>query len=305
MSDLSNTKHTAPLARCGPVALLGAGNIGAAMARRLASCGADLLVCDLDPARLAGFDNAGIKTTQSARDCGTRVKTAIIVVASEPQLTAVIDGLLEAPSPRSLSNIVIMSTVSADAITAAARKLAPLDIGLVEAPVSGGANPATAGTLTIMLGGEHVEIAKVRPFIDCLGSNIFHCGSLGSAQQAKILNNILCHANIALMAEVMQLGYQIGIGPETLLPIMEVSTGRNFLTVEHPRTIAHFTAIASSRPVFDGILAITHKDLHMASALARSSPGSYPMIQGLDGLVDTLGDETYENWQAAFKNLSR
>lgn len=281
------------------VAVIGIGNIGASMALRLHSAGFDLTVCDVNPRQLERFGKLGVKTTMDAKDCAA-ITNVLIVVLSEQQLSGVVTELDRAPSSR-LQNLAVMSTVPIDAVKAVSERLGAKGIRVVDAPVSGGAKRAEDGDLTIMAGGTSADIDAMRPIFDALASHVFHCGPVGSGQLVKILNNIVCHANQTLMAEVLNLGMEHGLTLDDVLPVMEVSTGRNSLTADRGKATQLFAGVASDRATFSGILRLLQKDMHIASALASSAKGRYPSIHALSKTIDALNDEAFDNWNSIAK----
>jgi 3-hydroxyisobutyrate dehydrogenase len=109
--------------------------------------------------------------------------------------------------------------------------LLPKGIALIDAPVSGGVERAIKGTLTIMIGSDDPEaLARAKPVLSCVGSTFFEVGKLGSGHAAKALNNILGAGNYALMAEALIVAERYGIEPETLVDIVNVSTGQSFIS---------------------------------------------------------------------------
>ena len=76
----------------------------------------------------------------------------------------------------------------------------------VDAPVSGGVGGAEAGTLTFMVGGSDENFARAKPFLECMGQNIVHCGAVGTGEGAKICNNMLLAISMIGVAETMHLG---------------------------------------------------------------------------------------------------
>ena len=56
---------------------------------------------------------------------------------------------------------------------------------MVDAPVSGGVRGAEAGTLTFMVGGEEEALEAARPYLQCMGKNIVHCGAIGMSNAMK------------------------------------------------------------------------------------------------------------------------
>ena len=59
------------------------------------------------------------------------------------------------------------------------------NLGMLDAPVSGGVSGAEAGSLTFMVGGDKIALEKVLPVLKVMGKNIVHAGASGSGQAAK------------------------------------------------------------------------------------------------------------------------
>ena len=62
---------------------------------------------------------------------------------------------------------------------------------MIDAPVSGGVVGAQESTLTFIVGGAENNVERARPLLEKMGSNIFHAGSNGAGQVAKVCNNML------------------------------------------------------------------------------------------------------------------
>jgi 3-hydroxyisobutyrate dehydrogenase len=107
--------------------------------------------------------------------------------------------------------------------------LARKQIVLLDAPVSGGVPRATSGTLTIMIGGDDpVAVAKAKPVMTSMGKTLFEVGKLGSGHAAKALNNVVAACSYAVLAEALLIAERYGIDQETLVDIVNVSTGQSF-----------------------------------------------------------------------------
>lgn len=278
------------------VAVVGAGEIGAPVARRIAQAGFALTVCDLDERRLEPFRQAGAHTARVPSACAD-AEVVLVLVANDSQLRDVVlgaEGLAVAEGR--MHSLAVMSTVSPEALSAVADPLRSQGIRVIDAPVSGGAARAKEGRLTIMAGGERQDLERVRPVLDCVASHIFHCGPLGTGQIVKIINNVLCHANTFLTAEAYRLGIAHGLRPEMISPVLEVSTGRNYLTAEPGGAAQAFAGFARDRGAFDTLLSILKKDLGLAAGLIAAAPEQYPAIRAIASTAAALGDETYQTW---------
>jgi len=100
--------------------------------------------------------------------------------------------------------VVIHSTVHPDTCTDLAAQALARGIALIDAPVSGGGHGAAAGTLTVMVGGEDDAVAAARPVLETFAGTIVHLGGVGAGQLAKLVNNSLMAAHVALGYQAMQ-----------------------------------------------------------------------------------------------------
>lgn len=279
-------------------ALIGAGNLGTPVARRLLDNWFDLTVCDRDQTRLRPLAVKGAKTTTSVADCASH-DVILSLVRTEAELSEVVEEIAcNRPGNAPKGRLVVLGTVPAIVLQDAAKRLAPVSISVVDAPVSGGAARARAGELTIMVGGANADIAALNPVFATLANHVFHCGGVGAGQAVKIVNNVLCHGVSVLMGEAMRLGLSQGLDPEIIAQVMEVSTGRNWLSAQPGLAAEVLGAQSVDRATFDGILAILQKDMVIAAELSDDAPGAYPMIKGVSDLIGGLGDETFETWRA-------
>src|SRR5690606_10426220 len=214
------------------VAFIGAGNMGAPIARCAQRAGFDLIVCDRNPDVLARLAQDGARVTSDVADCAV-ADAIVVLLANDKQIldTMLADnGVAQAVPAGHRPIVCMMSTTLPDTLQAIKQPLADAGARLIDAPVSGGIVGAQEGTLTIMMGGEHDDVQAVTPLMESMGRQLFHCGALGSAEVVKVLNNMLCIANMYLTAEAMELAQKHGVAFETLTPILSVSTGLNFLT---------------------------------------------------------------------------
>ncbi len=90
-------------------------------------------------------------------------------------------------------------------------------VASVDAPVSGGDVGAKNGTLSIMVGGDPNDVAKVRPLLECLGKTIVHQGPAGAGQHTKMVNQILIATNMIGVCEALLYGYKAGLDLKTVL----------------------------------------------------------------------------------------
>ena len=99
----------------------------------------------------------------------------------------------------------------------AARLKMETGMGWVDAPVSGGAKGAAAGTLAIMAGGEVEDVERVRPIVAAFSQRFTRMGKIGAGQVTKLCNQIIVASNVAAMAEAISFAEKSGVVDATKL----------------------------------------------------------------------------------------
>jgi 3-hydroxyisobutyrate dehydrogenase len=156
--------------------------------------------------------------------------------------------------------------------------LAARGITLIDAPVSGGTERATKGTLTIMIGSDDAAAVKTAmPILQCMGNTFFATGGLGSGHAAKALNNVVGATNYAVLAEAMLVAKHYGIDPQTLIDIVNASTGQSFVSTV---VMKQFVLPQTYNTGFK--VGLISKDATIAAELSRQLSCNTPMIELAD-----------------------
>ncbi len=209
------------------VAFIGLGNMGGRMARRLAAAGHS--VSGLD-SRAGLADELGLQPLSNVAEA-CACECVFLSLPSSREVEEVFEdpgGILE--SAREGLVVVDMTTAQASSTRRLCQRALARGISLIDAPISGGPTPAEAGTLTIMVGGDEKALARVRPLLDELGSNVHYLGGSGNGHVAKAVNNFLNGINLAATAEAMVLGVKCGLAARQLIDVINGSSGRNWAT---------------------------------------------------------------------------
>jgi 3-hydroxyisobutyrate dehydrogenase len=106
------------------------------------------------------------------------------------------------------------------------------DVAVLDAPVSGMAAGAKAGTLQIFVGGDEAVFERVRPLLAAMGDpdRILHVGGNGAGYTVKLMINLLWFAHLVATAEVLSIGTQAGVDLATLRRCLLASpAASNFL----------------------------------------------------------------------------
>ena len=215
------------------VGVVGLGNMGGRIARRLVDGGEDVVGFDLDAARAAG---AGARAAGSLAEVASAADVVLLSLPDSPAIEAVIDALED--DLREGQVVVDLSTAAPSSTVALHGRLAARGVAYVDAGISGGAAGAEAGTLTIMAGGEAHALDAARPVLAHFAAAVHHMGASGSGHVAKLINNFLNAISLAATAEAMVSARKAGLDLRQLLEVINTSSGVNFATLNRfPRIV--------------------------------------------------------------------
>jgi 3-hydroxyisobutyrate dehydrogenase len=213
------------------VGFVGLGHMGGPMSANVLAAGHDLVVHDVRREAAAELEAAGATWAGSPRQTGKDRDVVITMLPRPEHVEQVLlgpDGLLSGMAPGSVW--IDMSTsvpVVADRVRAVAGPVAVLD-----APVSGMAAGAKAGTLQIFVGGDESTVNRVRPLLEAMGNpeKILYVGGHGAGYTVKLMINLLWFAHLVATAEVLSIGTQAGVDLATLRRCLLASpAASNFL----------------------------------------------------------------------------
>lgn len=247
------------------VGVIGTGQIGARMARRLSAAGYSVVVHDRDPDAAAGL--AGVDVAASAAEVAGRCEAIITCLTDSTSVEEVVlgpGGIHEALRP---DHLVIETTTSSPATT---RKLAAALRGqgadLIDAPVSRGVPAAERGDLAFMVGGSQRSLARARPLLAVLGTDVVATGDVGTGHLAKALNMQVMAVNFVATAEALALARALGNEEEAMLADLNASPAESFVSNRHfPR----YVLPAAYESGFT--LRLMRKDLGIAAEVAQEA----------------------------------
>jgi 3-hydroxyisobutyrate dehydrogenase len=216
-----------------PVGMVGLGNMGGRMARRLVDAGVE--VVGYDPV-VGRAEAAGAEPADSPAAVAQRCPTVLLSLPDSSVVEPVVRDLLLAAGAG--TTLVDLSTASPASTVTLAAEAAARDVTFLDAGISGGAAAAEKGTLTIMAGGDAAAVDAIRPVLAPLAATVHHLGPVGAGHTAKLLNNFLNAVTLAATAEVMVAGQQAGLDLRTLLAAINGGSGQSFASTNRfPRIV--------------------------------------------------------------------
>ena len=254
------------------IGYIGLGAMGSALATRLQQAH-PLRVFDLQDDAVQRLVAAGARACASARELGTQCDVVIVCLPTSNHVRALLDGPDGLAAGLRPGSLLIDQTTGDPAVTRElAAALAARGVTLVDAPVSGGAAGARAGTIAIMVGGSDEGFARAMPLLQAISPNVFRAGDVGAGHVMKLVNNLLSAAQRMASMEALSLAAKNGIDPQRACQVLLAGGARNaFLEKSMPAVLQGDLA-----PGFT--LALMHKDVRLACDMAASS--QVPLFYG-------------------------
>ena len=163
------------------------------------------------------FKNSSVQLTEKLSDLSTSIY--LIVVSDEDSIHEILDnGLLDILNTDDL--LVVLSTISPDAMHSIQGKIQTRGARVIDAPVSGGDVGAQRGELSIMLAGDPNDCARAEKLLAKTAKSIRNVGSLGKAQTLKACNQIIVGAHLVALAESLALARRNGISDQDFFDVI-------------------------------------------------------------------------------------
>jgi len=269
----------------GPVAVVGVGNMGGAMAARLLERGWPVQVCDIDPAKAAALAVQGAHVYADAAQAAAGCDALIVCVVDAAQTEDVLFGPAgAAQAMRAGQAVMLCPTIAPGDVERFAARLAEREISTIDAPMSGGPARARDGSMSLMVACAGAVFERHRPLIEALSRNVFRIGERpGDGARTKLVNNLLAGINLAGAAEAMAMAQRMGLDLARTLAVIEQSSGQSWIGSDRMRRAvagdyeprAHVTLLqkdtrlaveAAQSADFDGPLGPVVRDLFARAA---------------------------------------
>lgn len=209
------------------VGFVGLGSQGGPMARRIVDAGFPTALWARRPETLEPFAGTQAAVATTLEDLGAASDVLGVCVVDDAGVDAVLRGKGGALAGMQEGSIVaIHSTVHPS--TCLRLQADFPSIRFVDAPVSGGGHQAADGHLLVMAGGDPDAVTRCRPVFETFGDPVLHLGPLGAGQEAKVLNNTVFTAHLALAAEVFDLARRRQMDPGAVAAVLAHGSGRSY-----------------------------------------------------------------------------
>jgi 3-hydroxyisobutyrate dehydrogenase len=207
--------HTGAVRR---VAVLGAGTMGAPMARNLLRAGFEVRVWNRTPAKAQALAATGARVTSQPAAAVTGADVVITMLTDGAAVEQVMAGPASALHAVGTGAIwVQMSTVGVEWADRLAGLAALHRVDFVDAPVSGSSQPAEDGQLVILAAGAGPARSRLEPVFDVLGRQTLWLDHVGEGSRLKLALNNWLAVQVEGMAETLALSSALGLDPHLFL----------------------------------------------------------------------------------------
>jgi 2-hydroxy-3-oxopropionate reductase len=209
------------------IGFVGVGVMGNPIARHLLARGHEVIVFDRSDAAMKAMLEAGATAGHGLGDVADRAAIVFTSLPSPAIFTQVLTGEGGLKDGKAVKIVVDLSTVGSRATKHAAEVLLAKGIDLIDAPVSGGAAGAKAGTLAVMVAGRDEAVAQVKELLESFGKLFMVGPQAGQAQLLKLLNNMLSSTAFAITSEAFVAGVRGGLDPQVMMAAINAGSGRS------------------------------------------------------------------------------
>ena len=203
------------------VAVLGLGTMGSGMARRLLEAGYEAKLFNRSPERYKSFKDSGAVLCKSPAEAATNADIVISMVSDDLVSRSLWQGPQGALSTAAAGAVLVeCSTLSLDWVQELENLAKARGCRFLDAPVTGSKDQAESGKLKFLVGGDAETIAAIAPVLSVMSVEIVPLGPVGSGTTLKLVNNFLCGAQIAALAEGLAVLDRHGLNQNVALAVL-------------------------------------------------------------------------------------
>ena len=255
------------------VAVIGLGSMGFGMARSLVHAGFHVTGYDVRREVVARFVAQGGHGADSTASAAARAAIIVVVVVNADQTEGAIfgpEGLVAAAQPGSV--IISCATMAPERARTLAARVNEAELHYLDAPISGGAQRAAQGELTILASGSRAAFAAAQPALDALSATLHDLGDEpGTGAAYKIVNQLLAGVHIAVACEAITFARQLDLDLAKVYEVITGSAGNSWMFENRiPHVLEGDYAPRSAVEIFT-------KDLGIVADISRSERFATPM----------------------------
>jgi 3-hydroxyisobutyrate dehydrogenase len=213
------------------VAVIGLGSMGFGMATSLKRVGFDVTGCDVAGDAVARFVADGGKGARTPAEAARQADIVVSVVLNAAQTETILfgkDGVVDTLAKDAV--FVSSATMDPEVARRLAKQLEATGRHYLDAPISGGAQRAAQGELTILASGSPAAFAKARPALDAMAAKLYELGdAAGEGAAFKMINQLLAGVHIAAASEAITFAARQGLDLRKVYEVITASAGNSWM----------------------------------------------------------------------------
>jgi L-threonate 2-dehydrogenase len=213
------------------VAVIGLGSMGFGMASSLQRKGFEVTGCDVSVDAVDRFVKQGGKGAKTPADAAKGAGIVVCVVLNAAQTETVLfgqNGVAEALAKDAV--FISSATMDPEVARKLARQLEATGRHYLDAPISGGAQRAAQGELTVLASGSAAAFAKARPALDAMAAKLYELGDApGLGAAFKMVNQLLAGVHIVAASEAMAFAARQGLDLRKVYDVITASAGNSWM----------------------------------------------------------------------------
>jgi 3-hydroxyisobutyrate dehydrogenase len=213
------------------IAVIGLGSMGFGMATSLKRAGFEVTGYDVAGEAVARFVADGGNGARTPAEAAQQADIVICVVLNAAQTETVLfgkDGVAETLAKDAV--FVSSATMDPEVARRLAKQLEATGRHYLDAPISGGAQRAAQGELTILASGSAAAFAKARPALDAMAAKLYELGdAAGEGAAFKMINQLLAGVHIAAASEAITFAARQGLDLRKVYEVITASAGNSWM----------------------------------------------------------------------------
>lgn len=277
------------------VSFLGLGVMGYPMAGHLAKAGHDVTVYNRTAAKAEKWvTEFGGKAAATPKEAAVGQEIVFACVGNDDDLRSITlneDGAFAGMSEGAL--FVDHTTASAEVARELSGAAKALNLGFMDAPVSGGQQGAENGALTVMIGGSQTDFDRAAPVIDVFARACTLMGDVGAGQLTKMVNQICIAGLVQALSEGLSFARAAGLDAHKVVDVISKGAAQSWQMENRYKTMLadefeHGFAVDWMR-----------KDLSICLTEARKNGSALPITAAVDQLYSEVQSMGGGRWDTS------
>ena len=277
------------------VSFLGLGVMGYPMAGHLAKAGHDVTVYNRTVAKAEKWvAEFGGKAAATPKEAAVGQEIVFACVGNDDDLRSITlneDGAFAGMSEGAL--FVDHTTASAEVARELSGAAKALNLGFMDAPVSGGQQGAENGALTVMIGGSQKDFDRAAPVIDVFARACTLMGDVGAGQLTKMVNQICIAGLVQALSEGLSFARAAGLDAHKVVDVISKGAAQSWQMENRYKTMLadefeHGFAVDWMR-----------KDLSICLTEARKNGSALPITAAVDQLYSEVQSMGGGRWDTS------